>query len=87
VKTVAMTFSILTAISKLGISPFAVMLQYLQDEGVGFYLAMPSRHLPGLAKVVEGLMRHQEHQNFVFVLELQGSVQPLPRMLPSRVAT
>ncbi len=54
------------------------MLQHLQGEGVGFYLAVPSLHLPRLAEVVEGLVRHQEHQDLVFAPELQGAVQPFP---------
>lgn len=36
----------------------AVPLQHLQGEGVGFYLAVASCHLPCLAEVVEGLVGH-----------------------------
>jgi len=59
-------------------SPLAVLLQPLQGEGVGFYLAVPSGHLPCLAQEVEGFVRHQEHQDLVFAPELQGAVQPPP---------
>ena len=43
-----------------GIGTAAVLLQYLQGERVGFYLAVSPLHLPRLAKVVESLVRHQE---------------------------
>ena len=53
----------------------AIVLQHLQGEGVGFYLAAPSLHLPSLAKVVESLVRYQEHQDLVFALELYSGLQ------------
>ena len=48
----------------------AVLLQYLARECVGFYLAVPSLHLLRLAKIVESLMRHQEHQHLLFAPKL-----------------
>src|ERR687894_3154351 len=58
--------------------PVAIPLQHLQREGVGLYLAVSSTHLPRLSKVVESLVRHQEHQHLVLGPELQGTVQPPP---------
>src|SRR5918997_3371994 len=55
-----------------------IALQHLQGEGVGLYLAVPSFHLPRLAEVVEGLVRHQEHQHLVLAPELKGTVEPSP---------
>jgi hypothetical protein len=56
------------------VRPVAILLQHLQGKGVGFYLAVSSFHLPRLAKIVESLMRSQEHQYLVFAPELQGTV-------------
>jgi hypothetical protein len=50
--------------------PATVLLQRLQGEGVGFYLAVPAIHLFGPAKIVKSLVCHQEHQNLVFALNL-----------------
>src|SRR5215213_1477305 len=61
-----------------GLRPAAVPLQHLQGEGVGLYLAMSCPHLPRLAEIMEGLVRHQEHQDLVLGSELQGAVQPSP---------
>jgi hypothetical protein len=52
------------------VTPAAIVLQQLQGEGVGFYLPVPSLHLPGLAQIVESLVRYQEHQNLVFAPKL-----------------
>src|SRR5215212_9176403 len=48
----------------------AIVLQHLEGEGVGLYLAVSSFHLPHLTEVVESLVRYQEHQNLVFAPEL-----------------
>jgi len=52
------------------VTPVTIVLQHLQGEGVGFYLAVPSLHLSRLAKIVESLVRYQEHQDLVFAPEL-----------------
>jgi hypothetical protein len=62
-------FSPLTATSWPGIRFLAVLLQDPQGKGVGLYLAVSSFHLPRPAKLVEGLVRHQEHQYLVFAPE------------------
>jgi hypothetical protein len=51
-------------------TPVAIVLQHLQGEGIGFYLAVPSLHLPRLTKVVESLVRYQEYQYLVFAPKL-----------------
>ena len=48
----------------------AIVLQHLQGEGVGFYLPVPSLHVPSLAKLVESLVRYQEYQYLVFAPKL-----------------
>ena len=54
-----------------GASTLAVLLQYLQGEGVGFYLSVPSLHLLRLAKIVESLMHYQEYQHLLFTPKLK----------------
>jgi hypothetical protein len=60
----------------VGVRLIAIVLQHLKGEGVGFYLPVPSIHLPRLTEVVKRFVRHQEHQDLVFAPEFQGAVQP-----------
>jgi hypothetical protein len=48
----------------------AVLLQYIEGEGVGLYFAVSSLHLLRLAKIVEGLVCDQEHQYLLFASKL-----------------
>src|SRR5215212_11967724 len=61
-----------------GFRPVTIPLQHLQGEGVGLYLAMSSLNLLSLAKVVECLVRYQEHQHLVLAPKVQGAIQPPP---------
>src|SRR5215212_447604 len=63
-------FSIHTPISYPGVRPVAVLLQYIEGEGVGLYFAVSSLHLLRLAKIVEGLVCDQEHQYLLFASKL-----------------